>query len=203
MFHDRPNETIGTRQSRWLTYLQYHHTTLKYADQIKTPFKKDKKELELYAPLKVAVEYERGKYSKWETNNSCVCPIDHREILQNEKIIELDNDNRQGCLEAINFLQNYLTRRGVINYLQDHNGRCPHLHVFNMPWNIRLEKNPTLKIKTLDKTKYCGRGLCREIGGTYNHKNGKKYYVSYFQNIKEIKPVTNPEEVRFPCLNLN
>jgi 23S rRNA U2552 (ribose-2'-O)-methylase RlmE/FtsJ len=179
LFHDRRLEDLGTRQKRWLDYLWFHNNQ---------------------TPPKTCHEYEKKKYSPWENAESCVCPIDHRSIIQGEAIIEFDNSHRQ---QNLKFIQEYLKSRRVQTYLQDHNGRSPHLHAFNIPRNIRLEKNAPLRKARIDLLKLQGSGLCREIGGTY-YKEGKTYYASAFEDVDDIRPTTNRKDVEFPkCLRLN
>ena len=182
MFKDRPDETIGTRQHHWLTYLQYHNTNQN--------------------PIQVAKEYDRGKYSKWETNTSCVCPIDHRGILPYESVIEFDTDNREIALKLIDTLSRWAQKRGIEHYIQDHGGRSPHLHLFNEPITTNWKTQLLLKTGKIDVLKQTGKGLCREIGGTYNTKNKQKNYVSFFKTVEEIREIKKPGEVRFPCLNI-
>lgn len=181
-FKDRPSEPIGTRQKRWLDYLWEHNNDI--------------------AP-KTCYEYEKGRYSKWEDAQWAVCPIDHRGIITREQVIEFDIDNRTLTLEITKFLDQYLTDQKINHYLQDHNGRSPHIHIFNAPKLMNLSNSPLLRKFKLDRMKYNASGLCREIGGRYLKKEGTTFYASFFENVDEIKPIINTKEIRFPCLTLN
>jgi hypothetical protein len=178
MFKDHALESLGTRQKKWLDYLWYHNRL---------------------RPFRVTSETGTKNFNRWETIEECVCPIDHRELIYGEQLIEFDSDSREQNKRVIQTLKDFLKTRKCECYITDHNGRSPHLHVFYMQEKLKQDVKEVLnKHFKLDKIKFEGAGLCRCEGGGY-YKNGGKTYSSFFNNIDEIKPVLDKTEVRFPC----
>ena len=175
MHKDRKDDDVGARQKRWLDYLQYHNQ--------KT--------------LRVCYEHKKKKFSRWMDVNEAICPIDHREIIKNERVIEFDCERQQG-LRLCNIIHGLLSRLQYPYYIQDHQGRSPHIHVFNLPPDTKFEKT----LPHLDKLKFTGQGLCREIGGRY-YKNNTTYYATHITEIDNSTPTTKINEVKFPCINLH
>lgn len=148
--------------------------------------------------IRTCFEPQKNIYTPWYEFQNQVCPVDHRSILPNEKVIEFDSNDRRKNIRLTAVLQKYFTEQDCEVYIQDHNGRSPHLHVFNVPKRIKIEKNPIIRRSHIDVLKLQGRGLCREIGGRYQKKD-VDYYASCFPTVEDIQPITNPKEVRFPC----
>lgn len=161
---------LGAQQKKWLDYLWYHNNII---------------------PFKVCREWRKKSFTSWLSIQEVVCPIDHRKILKGERLIEFDSDNRDDALDSCQAIVGFLKKLDYPFYIQDHNGRSPHIHVFGLP-DIGIDY-----LQDIDNIKFDGSGLCRAVGGRY-YKKDKIYRASFFQSLDEIKTVIKKEEVRFP-----
>lgn len=180
IFEDRPYEDIGTRQKRWLDYLQYHNDLKSF---------------------KVCSEFEHRKYSPRNLIEECICPIDHREILPFEIVVEFDGNFPQINLAKIRTILNILPSVDFTFYVADHYGRSPHLHIFskNNKEAIQAYLSDPILFDKMDFIKLGGAGLIRCIGGRYYGEDIT--YKSWIASNELIsrKPIRIQKEVRFPC----
>ena len=188
IFVDAPKEDLGTRQRKWLDFLWYQNRK----------------------PFRVCKEFAPGKFTRWESIDECVCPVDHREILPFEIVIEFDtpffNTNLVNIQTVLSLLADLPFFSNLSFFVTDHFGRSPHLHIFtkNEAWRKEIQEkvlHPALK--RLDKMKLNSQGMIRCIGGRYYKKRFSDQdfftYKSVVQDLDQIRPVKNPKEVLFPC----
>jgi hypothetical protein len=176
MFIDRFWEDIGSRQCKWLDYLQYHSNE----------------------PIKATNEYN-GRYTQWMPYNWGILPISHRQILPNEDVIEFDGKKRDENYACSRRIWVYLKNSNIPHYLEDHNGKSPHIHIFGMSEDERRDMFKRAKIGDYDKQLKTGH-MIREIGGRYKDT---QFYSSAFPTFDDIQPVTQQNAVNFPKINLN
>ncbi len=181
IFHDRTSELFPTRQWRWFNYLWCHSTK----------------------PFRVCNEYAPKQYSKWESIEEAVLPADHRELLKFERIAEFDSPDRGQNYKNAKLLFSFLKKASIPAYIQDHNGRSPHIHFFTS--SLKKEEANALieRMPGIDMLKWNGMGLCRAIGGRYWKKSPIVYYSSYFPDFGSIVPITSRDEVMFPEIDLS
>jgi len=182
MFSDRPYELFGTRQYRFLDYLTYH------------------KGVQTGDFQSIRVCHERsGRFSQWTPHNEGIPPYDHREILPFEIVLEWDSENRAQNYQKARSVFKFLKHSDRVFYLEDHQGRSPHIHVFyadfeDLQWIIER----TGAYSSDSQVRSQGKHLVRAIGGKYK----EKYYSSAFEEFADIAPVTDPGDVRWPGINL-
>lgn len=181
MFTDRITELFSTRQYRFLDYLTYHKA-VSTGD---------------FTPIRAAHE-RKGNFSRWIPYNSGIPPYSHREILSFEVVLEWDSSNRNQNYRKAKGVHKYLKYSEHRFYLEDHNGKSPHIHIFHtdredLSWIIERTEayNSDLQVQ--------GKHLIRALGGLYKDE----FYSSCFKEFKDIQPVTNQKEVNFPEINLS
>ena len=176
VFQDNIHERdLGTRQCKWLDYLQTHSDT----------------------PI-ISCKVDGDKFSRWEPYTNFILPVTLRRPLLNELVLDFDGKQRKRNYKKAAEIMEFLADTTWTHFLCDHHGRGPHIHIFNINYKkaktiIKIHKTNTIEI-------LCNKKLPRAIGGLY--KDGI-HYCSYFPSVEDINPITKPEDVRFPSLDLH
>ena len=168
------------------------------------------------------------KYTKWKNYLEFDRLISNRELLPNEIVLENDIIGRSNAIKMTKEIKNWLDNDKFyfVYWIKDHYGRSPHTHILfiskfqrtkflkefyeflckkhNIPF-ILIPYYDMKHLFTFDKSLIDfnpGKHLIRCCFGAYQ-KNDKISYCSVVEDLNEIKPIINTEDIKFPEIQIN